>query len=195
MNLHSLGLKTVGDIHRNVSPEKLVKTALKRNEGVLGMNGALMVDTGKYTGRSPKDKFIVEEISTKDNVWWGSVNQPVSEAVFDELYQKVIDYYNTNEDGLGAFVFDGYSGAEAEVALPIRMIAKKAWQALFVNNMFIQPESEQLIDFKPKFTIINASPVLDDEWEKHGLHSETFYPFSTWKKVSLLLVDPNTAAR
>jgi len=186
MNLHSLGLKTVGDIHRNVPPEELIKTALKRDEGVLGMNGALMVDTGKYTGRSPKDKFIVEETSTRDNVWWGSVNQPVSADVFDELYQKVIDFYNANEDGLGAFVFDGYSGAEEDVALPIRMIAKKAWQALFVNNMFIRPEPEQLIDFEPQFTIINASPVLDDEWEKHGLHSDTFILFNLERGIAII---------
>lgn len=186
MNLQSLGLKSIGEISRNTTPEILIETALLRHEGVLGMNGALMVDTGKYTGRSPKDKFIVKESTTDDKVWWSDVNQPISSKIFDLLYQKVIDFYNLNDGGSGAFVFDGYAGAQADVSLPIRIIAKKAWQALFVNNMFIRPEPEQLNDFEPQFTIINASPVVDDQWREHGLHSETFILFNLEKGIAII---------
>ncbi|MEE9166004.1 MAG: phosphoenolpyruvate carboxykinase (ATP) [Candidatus Neomarinimicrobiota bacterium] len=186
MDLTYLGLSGQKNLSRNVIPEVLIETALKRGEGELGMQGALMVDTGKYTGRSPKDRFLVDEPTTSPNIWWGSVNQPVSQKVFDLLYGKIIDYYNRNEDGLGAFVFDGLSGAEPETSLPVRFIAKKAWQAIFVNNMFIRPTREELGEFAPEFTIINASPIIDEEWRKHGLHSETFIIFDLKRSIGII---------
>lgn len=186
MDLNHLGLRRVADFHRNVPLTVLVETALQRGEGKLGKRGVLMVDTGKYTGRSPKDRFIVDEQTTSSNIWWGSVNQPVSQEVFDILYQKIIDYYNLNEDGQSAFVFDGFCGSDPDTSMPIRLIAKKAWQAIFVNNMFIRPSKDQLNDFEPRFTIINASPVIDEEWEKHGLHSETFIIFNLERRIGII---------
>lgn len=186
MDLSYLGLEKAENFGRNVVPEVLIEIALKRGEGSLGMRGALMVDTGKYTGRSPNDRFIVDEPASSPNIWWGSVNQPVSKKVFDHLYQRVIDFYNENEDGYGAFVFDGFSGSEKQTSLPVRFIAKKAWQAIFVHNMFIRPEKRQLEEFKPEFTIINASPVIDEEWESHGLHSETFIIFDLDRGIGII---------
>lgn len=186
MDLTYLGMKEEENFERNVPLVLLIERAIKSGEGYLGMRGALMVDTGKYTGRSPKDKFLVDEPTTSSNIWWGSVNQPTSQEVFDTLFRKVIDFYNRNEDGYGAFVFDGFCGAEPETSLPVRFIAKKAWQAMFVNNMFIRPTQDELTDFEPQFTIINASPVIDDEWKKHGLHSETFIIFDLKRGIAII---------
>ncbi|MCH7732921.1 MAG: phosphoenolpyruvate carboxykinase (ATP) [Candidatus Marinimicrobia bacterium] len=186
MDLKYLGLKDIGEIRRNTPIDDLVQNSLDRGEGVLGMNGALMVDTGKYTGRSPKDRFIVDESTTSHNVWWGSVNKPISIDVFNVLMDKVVDFYNKNNDGSGVFVFDGFCGSDPETSLPVRFIAKKAWQAIFVNNMFIRPTTKELNKFEPQFTIINASPVIDKEWTSHGLHSETFIIFNLERGIAII---------
>ena len=186
MDLEYLGLKSIGEIKRNLSSRELVEMAVQRGEGQLGMKGALMVDTGKYTGRSPSDRFIVDEPSTRDQIWWGDVNRPVSTEVFDHLYEQVTDYYNSNEDGLGVFVFDGFSGADENTSMPVRFLAKKAWQAIFVSNMFIRPVDGQLTDFSPRFTIINASVVVDEDWRAHGLNSETFILFHLGRGIAII---------
>ncbi len=165
---------------------ELVEMAVQRGEGQLGMKGALMVDTGKYTGRSPNDRFVVDEPNTRDHIWWGDVNRPVSVEVFDHLYEQVTNYYNSNDDGLGVLVFDGFSGAEEKTSMPVRFLAKKAWQAIFVNNMFIRPTDGQLTDFLPRFTIINASTVVDEEWKAHGLNSETFILFHLGRGIAII---------
>ena len=97
LGLESLGLTGVDKVHRNLSVEKLIEETVINNEGVIGPRGATIVGTGKYTGRSPKDKYIVDEPTSTDNLWWGPVNQKVDEAIFDELYEKVVNYYNTDE--------------------------------------------------------------------------------------------------
>ena len=186
MDLAYLGLKSVGEIKRNLPLSELVEMAVQRGEGQLGMKGALMVDTGKYTGRSPNDRFVVDEPSTRDHIWWGDVNRPVSVEVFDHLYEQVINYYNSNDGGLGVLVFDGFSGAEENTSMPVRFLAKKAWQAIFVNNMFIRPTDGQLTDFLPRFTIINASAVVDEEWKAHGLDSETFILFHLGRGIAII---------
>ena len=186
MDLVYLGLKSVGEIKRNLSLSELVEMAVQRREGQLGMKGALMVDTGKYTGRSPNDRFIVDEPSTRDHIWWGGVNRPGSVEVVDHLYEQVTNYYNFNDDGLGVLIFDGFSGAEEHTSMPVRFLAKKAWQAIFVNNMFIRPTDVQLTDFLPRFTIINASAVMDEEWKAHGLNSETFILFHLGRGIAII---------
>ncbi|HJL75074.1 MAG TPA: phosphoenolpyruvate carboxykinase (ATP), partial [Candidatus Marinimicrobia bacterium] len=138
------------------------------------------------TGRSPNDKFFVKEDFSKDNLWIGPVNRHVDEAVFDELFEKVKDHYETNEDGNGAYVFDGFCGADSDYRLNVRIIARKAWQAIFVNNMFIRPEEGELDGFEPDFTIINASSVFDVKWAEHGLNSETFIIFNLEKRVAII---------
>jgi len=186
LDLSYLGLNAMNGICRNAPVELLIETALHRNEGKLGRNGALMVDTGKYTGRSPKDRFIVDEPSTSKNVWWGSVNQKTTEKVFDNLYEKVIEYYNQDSNCENTFIFDGFCGSDPDTSLPVRIIAKKAWQALFVNNMFIRPVAGQLENFKPEFTVINACPVIDKDWKNHGLNSETFIIFNLERGIAII---------
>jgi len=125
-----LNIGDIGNIKRNLPVEQLIADAVDNGEGEIGMRGVLMVDTGKYTGRSPNDKFFVKEDFSKDNLWIGPVNRHVDEAVFDELFEKVKDHYEANEDGNGAYVFDGFCGADKEYRLNVRMIARKAWQFL-----------------------------------------------------------------
>ncbi len=184
LGLNTLGLSDIKPIHRNLPVERLIEEGLLNGEVVMGMNGATIVDTGAYTGRSPNDKFFVEEPSSVNNLWWGPVNRPVDGAIFDELYNKIIDYYNTAETK--TYIFDGFAGADLENRLPLRVIAKRAWQAHFCHNMFICPNQGELANFDPEFTIINASDVKDELFEEHGLNSETFVIFNLKKKIAII---------
>ncbi len=163
----------------------MTEETILNGEGVIGMNGAVMVDTGTYTGRSPNDKYIVEEPSSKDVLWWGPVNRKVSESVFDELFEKVIAYYNANTDS-STYVFDGFAGADINYRLNVRVVAKKSWQAHFCHNMFINPLEEELANFTADFTIINASDVHNEKFAEHGLNSETFILFHLGKKIAII---------
>ncbi|MEA1881768.1 MAG: phosphoenolpyruvate carboxykinase (ATP), partial [Candidatus Marinimicrobia bacterium] len=184
LGLDSLGLTGVGKVHRNLSVEQLIEETVINNEGVIGPRGATIVDTGKYTGRSPKDKYIVDEPTSTDNLWWGPVNRKIDESIFDELYEKIVDYYNTDDSK--TYLFDGFAGFDPKYSINVRVIAKRAWQAHFVHNMFIRPEAGDLNDFAPDFTIINASSVFNDEFEKHGMNSETFIIFHMGKRIAII---------
>ncbi len=184
LNLESLGLHNINQVHRNLSVESLIEETVKNGEGIIGPRGATIVDTGKFTGRSPKDKYIVDESSSSDKIWWGSVNKKIDEKIFDELYQSVIDYYNSDDSK--TYLFDGFAGFDPSHNINIRIIAKRAWQAHFVNNMFIRPELDQLEDFSPDFTIINASSVQNKAFKEHGMNSETFIIFHLAKKIAII---------
>lgn len=169
-------------IYRNLAVEKLVEHTLSNGEGVLGMNGATMVKTGKFTGRSPKDKYFVDEGEASENLWWGPVNQKISEATFEKLLSKVSGQLN----GTPLYLFDGYAGAEIANQMPIRIVTQKAWHAHFVNNMFIRPTGDQLENFKPAFTILNACDVSAEEYEEMGLNSEVFVVFHLSKGLAII---------
>ena len=185
LGLDQLGLTNLTNVHRNLPVKELVDDIVKNGEGVIGLRGAAMVDTGIYTGRSPKDKYIVDEPSSNDKIWWGPVNRKISEDIFNTLYEKVVDYYNS-ADGSKTYVFDGFAGADPNYSLNVRIIAKKAWQAHFVHNMFIRPENGELNDFKPGFTIINASDVTNKNFEEFGMNSETFILFHMEKRLAII---------
>ena len=138
IDLGYLGLNISGEICRNLSIEKLIQEGVLNKETKISMNGAVMVDTGIYTGRSPKDKYIVDEASSSDKIWWGSVNKKIDESIFDELYESVTDYYNS--DRSKTYLFDGFAGFDPAYSINVRIIAKKAWQAHFEDNMFIRPK-------------------------------------------------------
>ena len=184
LQLESLGLNQINEVHRNLTVESLIEETVKNGEGIIGPRGVSIVDTGKFTGRSPKDKYIVDEASSSDKIWWGSVNKKIDESIFDELYESVTDYYNS--DSSKTYLFDGFAGFDPTYSINVRIIAKKAWQAHFVNNMFIRPEMDQLKDFTPDFTIINASNVQNKSFEKHGMNSETFIMFHLGRKVAII---------
>jgi len=184
LGFDKLGLHNVKEVHRNLSVEELVKETVENGEGVIGPRGATIVDTGKYTGRSPKDKYIVNEPTSSENIWWGDVNQKLDETIFDKLYNKIINYYNTDDSK--TYLFDGFAGFDPNHSINVRILAKKAWQAHFVNNMFIRPEVEELKGFNPDFTIINASSVFNEDFKEHGMNSETFIIFNIEKKVAII---------
>ena len=183
--LSKLGILNQKNIKRNLAVEDLAKDIVDNKEGVIGLRGSMMVDTGIYTGRSPKDKYIVEEKSSKEKIWWGDVNKKISNDIFDKLYDKVIQYYN-KENLSKTYIFDGYAGADPQYALNVRFIAKKAWQSHFVHNMFIRPDKKQLAGFDPSFTIINASEVFNKDYKKFGMHSETFIIFHLKRKIAII---------
>ncbi|MEC9007555.1 MAG: phosphoenolpyruvate carboxykinase (ATP) [Candidatus Neomarinimicrobiota bacterium] len=184
LQLDNLGLNQIDKVYRNLSVENLIEETVKNGEGIIGPRGATIVDTGKFTGRSPKDKYIVDEVSSSDKIWWGSVNKKIDESIFDELYTSVIDYYNSDDSK--TYLFDGFAGFDPSYSINVRIIAKRAWQAHFVNNMFIRPEMDQLKDFAPDFTIINASSVQNKSFKEHGMNSETFILFHLGKKIAII---------
>lgn len=161
---------------------KLVEKSLMRNEGALTSTGALRVATGKYTGRSPKDKFIVMEDSIKDKVDWGEVNKPIEKEVFKKLYEKVMNYLKEREE---LYVFRGFAGADTEYRLPIQVINEFAWHNLFAKQLFIRPTKEDLQDFNAEFTVISA-PTFKADPEVDGTRSEAFIIVSFEEKIVLI---------
>ena len=184
LGLDKLGFKNINNIYRNLPIEKIIEEGLINGETKMAMNGSVMVDTGEFTGRSPKDKFFVVEPSSKDKLWWGPVNAKVENKVFEQLYNKVVDSYDDKNNK--TYIFDGYAGADDKHTLPIRVISKKAWQNHFCHNMFIRPQSEQLSNFIPEFTIINASDVEDNDFKEHKLNSKTFILFNLDKNIAII---------
>ena len=168
----------------NPSIELISEHIVLNGEGHIGQNGALMVDTGVFTGRSPQDKYFVEEKTSKDNLWWGPVNKKIDADIFDELYNKVIDHYNENDEK-PTYVFEGYAGADENFRLSVRMIAKKAWQYNFCRNMFINKKSSDE-KFDPGFTIINASDFINENYKEHKMNSEVFIIFNIEKKIAII---------
>ncbi|WP_203361416.1 phosphoenolpyruvate carboxykinase (ATP) [Bacillus sp. REN10] len=164
------------------SVPQLVEKVLTRKEGVLTASGAVRAETGKYTGRSPKDKFIVEEASVKDKIDWGTVNQPISEEVFDKLYTKVIDYLKQKDE---LFVFKGFAGADLTHRLPIQVINEYAWHNLFAHQLFIRPTAEELKDHQAGFTIVSA-PNFKADPAVDGTKSETFIIVSFERRIVLI---------
>ena len=185
IGLDRLGIHNLDNICYNFSSKELVTDIVNNGEGIIGMRGAAMVDTGIYTGRSPKDKYIVNESSSNEKVWWGDVNQKISEEIFDNLFKQIIDFYNKEKDSK-TYVFDGHAGADPKYSLNVRIIAKKAWQAHFVRNMFINKDNLNPEDFDPGFTIINASELKNTEYEKFNMNSETFIIFHLAKKLAII---------
>ena len=180
------GLESIGinptKIHRNLPVERLVEQTIKNNEGVMGKNGATMCKTGKFTGRSPKDKYFVDEGEASSQIWWGPVNQKMSSATFDDLLGRATRSF----DGKEVYVFDGFAGADVDHQLPIRIVTQKAWHAHFVNNMFIRPNREQLEKHRPEFTIINACHITAEDYEELGLNSEVFVAFHMSRGIAVI---------
>ena len=169
-------------VYRNLPVEKLVEHTVGNGEGVIGMNGATMCATGRFTGRSPKDKYIVDEGDASKNVWWGEVNQKITEETFDKLLGKVSKSF----DGARAYMFEGFAGADLDYRLPIRIVTQKAWHAHFVNNMFIRPSAEELEKISPEFTIINACDITAEDYEELGLRSEVFVVFHLSRGLAII---------
>jgi ATP-dependent phosphoenolpyruvate carboxykinase len=185
LGIDKLGIKYDGEVQRNLSYDEIAAAEAANGEGVFASNGTFVCETGKFTGRSPKDKYIVEQPPSKDNLWWGAINQPVEESTFDVMYNKVTEHYSTNADKM--YVFDGYCGANPKSRKKVRFITELAWQHHFVTNMFLRPETEaEIADFEPDFTIINGCKVQLDDYEKYGLNSEVFIAMNVEKEVAVI---------
>ena len=169
-------------IHYNPSYDELFHDEVEKHEGTITANGTFAVDTGKFTGRSPKDKFFVVEENSQDNIWWGPVNQKTSDEVFQELKLKAEEHLNGKE----LYVTDAFCGASAKSRLNVRVVCQYAWQAHFCKNMFIRPEENDLKGFLPDFTILNACEVVDEKWQEHHLNSEVFVIFNMAEKLAII---------
>ena len=189
--LGSIGISDVDTIHHNPGYDVLYAhetddslTGYER--GAVSELGAVNVLTGEYTGRSPKDKFITMDDTTRDTMWWtGDVkndNKPISTDVWNDL--KAITAKQLS--GKTLYIVDGFCGASADNRLAVRFIMEVAWQAHFVTNMFIRPTAEELENFTPDFTVINASKTSNPDFERHGLNSETFIAFNMTEKMQLI---------
>ena len=165
-----------------LSVPKLVEKVIERKEGQLTDKGAVVVTTGKYTGRSPKDKYIVAEDSVKDKIDWGNINQPISPTVFTQLHKKVLDYLKNKDE---IFVFNGFAGADPKYRLPIRIINEYAWHNLFAHQLFIRPSETVLENHQAEFTLIFAPGFKADPAED-GVRSETFIMISFEQKTVLI---------
>ena len=156
-------------VHRNLTPSQLYDHAVRRREGVVTASGPFAAVTSPHTGRSPNDKFIVQEPGSSEHIWWGKVNQPISPAHYERLKNDV----EAHLQGQELFVRDVYAGADPTYRLPIRFITPNAWHALFVYNMFLRPADGDLSRFRPGFTVLHA-PELHAYPALHGTKSGTF---------------------
>lgn len=183
------GIKNVKKVVYNPSYEELFVAETNPEltgyeKGIETNTGAVDVFTGKFTGRSPKDKYIVKDDTTKDTVWWGKINQPMTLEVWDDLKKLSIDELS-NKDTL--YVVDAFCGANEDSRLKVRFIMEVAWQAHFVKNMFIRPTDEELKNYgTPDFVVLNASKATNPNWAKQGLNSENFVAFNLTEKMQLI---------
>nr|WP_198549577.1 phosphoenolpyruvate carboxykinase (ATP) [Macrococcus caseolyticus] len=181
--IEQLNKLNTGNLKRQLSRTQLITEILFNGEGVLTESGAVRSETGKYTGRSPKDKFIVREAETEDNIDWGTINQPIEEEVFLNLLDKVTDYLNKKEK---VYEFQGYAGADKSSQLQLRVVNELAWHNLFARTMFIRPETtEEGLNITPDFTIISA-PHFKADPSVDGTKSETFIITSFRHKIILI---------
>lgn len=192
-DLKNYGIEDTIEIVYNPSYNTLfaeeTKPGLESYEkGVITKSGAVAVDTGVFTGRSPKDKYVVLDDKTRDTVWWKSEkatvsdNKPINIQIWDHCKNLAIKHLS----GKRLFVVDCFSGSNKNTRIAIRFIMEVAWQAHFVKNMFIRPEPDDLEDFQPQFVVLNASKTTNPDWKKQGLNSENFVFFNLTQGMAVI---------
>ncbi len=167
--------------HWNLGAAQLIEKSLQRQESLLASDGALVVETGEYTGRSPKDKYIVREPDTEASVDWGSVNQPMPAQIFDQIYARLMKSLESGE----LFVQDCFAGADADYSLPIRVVTQRAWHALFARQLFIRPDREKTEEHVPEFTVFFA-PDFSASPENDGTRSKTCIAINFKKRAVII---------
>ncbi len=180
LRLEDQGIEGLGAVYYNLIESDLVEVALKRGEGTLGRGGALLVTTGTFTGRSPKDKHIVKTADIADNIWWEN-NAEMAPEAFDALHADMLEHMK----GRDYFVQDLVGGADPTQAINARMITELAWHSLFIRHMLRRPDREDLNDYVPDFTVINC-PTFKADPAKHGCKSETVIAMNFEKKLILI---------
>lgn len=155
--------------HWNLSVAQLVEHIIRKQEAPIGRSGTILAETGRFTGRSPRDKFIVREPSSDDKIWWGSVNRDISSESFDSLHQAMLDFF----EGREAYVRDAAAGARERNQVPIRVVTETAWHNLFSRHLFRASDTQGPLEHEPQLTILHAPSVTADP-ELHGTNSEAF---------------------
>jgi phosphoenolpyruvate carboxykinase (ATP) len=178
--LDTQGITGLGEIHYNYIEPALIEEALKRGEGTLGKGGSFLVTTGKHTGRSPNDKFVVRTPSVEGSIWWEN-NAPMEPEAFDVLYADMLEHMK----GRDYFVQDLFGGADPAYRLDVRMVTELAWHGLFIRHLLRRPDREDLDDFVPEFTVINC-PSFQANPARHGCRSETIVALNFDKKLILI---------
>ncbi len=178
--LEATGISGVASAHYNLLEPALMQHAVRRDEGEIGLGGAFLVSTGKHTGRSPKDKFVVAEPSVQDSIWWEN-NPPMEVQAFETLHKDMLAHMQGGE----YFVQDLYGGADPEYRLNVRMITEMAWHSLFIRHLLRRPELAELEGFVPEFTVINC-PSFKADPARHGCRSETVIAISFEQKLVLI---------
>lgn len=180
-DLSKIGLKNVANAYWNLSPAELTEETLLNGQGLLTNTGALAIDTGEFTGRSPKDKFTVCDDITKDTVWWGDINKKFDPDKFDRLYERM-QAYLANRD---VYVRDAIACADENYALNIRVVNEYPWSNMFVSNMFVRPTADQIKNFEPEWNIINAPGFMADP-EIDGTRQHNFAIVNFTRKMILI---------
>ena len=171
----------IDESRHNLTPALLYEHAITNREGKLAADGALVVSTGQYTGRSPKDKFVVEEPASKAKIWWGSVNQPISEEHFDQIRARMMGHLQ----GKKLYVQDVFVGADPDYRLAVRIYTETAWANLFARNLFIRPTQAELATFSPDFAVVDA-PSFKAKPQEEGTRTETFIALNLAQKLVLI---------
>ena len=180
--LEALGLKNVGQVFHNLSYEDLIKHELDNCEVQETKKGATAVDTGIFTGRSPKDKFFVDRDPSNKYIAWGDVNKKVSSEIFEELLVVAQEQLS----GKDLYVTDVFCGSSIASKRSVRFVSEIAWQSHFVKNMFIRPTAPELEVFKTDFVVLNACKAVNDKWKEHGLNSEVFVLFDVENNIAII---------
>src|SRR5687767_13813244 len=170
-----------GRAYNNLSVPSLVEVIIKRKEGILSSTGALSVKTGKFTGRSPDDRYIVDDEETHTSIDWGKVNHPISEHNFEKIFRMMKKHMEDKE----IYIFDGFVGADPENRLPIRIVNNRAWHNLFARQLFIRPQPEELETHTPEFTLLSCDDFAAKPGEM-GTRTETFIIINFKKKLVLI---------
>ena len=179
--LQHVGVREATRTWHNLSPAELYEHAVRRAEATIVSTGALTAETGQHTGRSPKDKFFVEEPGSKGRIWWHPGNQPIAPDKFDRLLQKMTDFIAEHE----VYVQDVYACADPEYRLKVRVVTELAWHSLFAHNLFIRPPREELPSFEPDFTVISLPSVKADP-KGDGTRSETFIVVNFQRRMVII---------
>jgi len=191
LDLSPYGIAASAEIVHNPSYDQLFEEETREGlrdleKGYLTSSGAIAVDTGAFTGRSPKDKYIVKDALTTDTLWWSSQgdndNKPIPPSTWLQLKTLVGNHLS----GKRLFVVDAFCGANENTRLAVRFVTEVAWQAHFVTNMFIRPSVQELIDFEPDFVVMNGASVVNPNWQEQGLNSENFVAFNFSEKMQLI---------
>jgi len=190
-NLARHGISTAAEVVHNPGYDLLFKdeTSSERTGfdiGALTALGAVAVDTGDFTGRSPKDKYFVKDDTTRDTIWWSDQGKNDNKPLSQEIWSHLKSIVGRQLSGKRLFVDDLYCGADPDTRLSVRFVTEVAWQSHFVKNMFIRPTTQELKDFVPDFMVLNGSKATNPDWYAQGLNSENFVAFNMTERVQLI---------